>query len=301
MLTAAFIAAVRRQGQMTADVTDADILAAADIEVAARLIPLVRLVRQEYFVAEAVVTSYGGRLALPPRSIAGTVRHVQLLTGAYAQTLPLMQLEDDSGPNASGAPYGWYFDGASVVLLPRGTDATCRVRYYLRPSAMALNTNTTFFQQITVAAQDGAGGYSLTTNPAVGLATVVDVVSAASSHAVVAEGLAGSGSTTQLVPAANVLGPIAAFDYMALAGFTPFVPVPEELTAALIHQVAGTLLRALAFDAESSQQLALAEKALEEGRAILAPRSEGNPRRLVGGIRRSIGQGWGGGWNGGSR
>lgn len=300
MLTTAFVAAVRRQGQFTADLTDADILAAADIEVQGRLIPLVRLVRQEYLVAEAVVTSYGGRLALPPRSIAGTVRQVQLLSGNAALTLPLMSLESDSGSPSSGQPFGWYFDGASVVLLPRGTEGTCRVRYYLRPSSMQLNTNTTFFQQVTVAAQDGAGGYVLTTNPGVGISTVVDVVSGASSHAVVATDLTGSGSTTQLVPATNVTGPIAAFDYVALAGYTPFVPVPEELAAALIHQTAGTLLRALAFDAEASQQLLLAEKALDEGRKLLAPRSEGNPRRLVGGIRWSLGQGWGsGGWGGG--
>lgn len=299
MLTSAFVTAVRRQGQFTTDLTDADILAAGDLEIQGRLIPLVRLTHQEYLVAEAVVTSYGGRLALPARSVAGTVRQVQLLTGTSATNLPQMPLESDVGTPQGGTPFGWYFDGSSVVLLPRGSAATCRVRYFLRPSAMGLNTNIILFQQISTAPQDGAGGYVLTTSSAVGGATIIDVVSAAAAHAVVAENVFGSGGTSQAVVAANVLGPIAAGDYVALTGVTPFVPVPEELTAALIHQVAGTLLRALAFDTEASQQLLLAEKALDEGQKLLAPRSEGNPRRLVGGIRRALGMGeWSrrGGW-----
>ena len=301
MLTTAFVAAVRRQGQFTADLTDADILAAADIEVQGRLIPLVRLVRQEYLVAEAVVTSYGGRLALPSRSVAGTVRQVQLLSGNAALTLPLMPLESDSGAPSSGQPFGWYFDGASVVLLPRGTEGTCRVRYYLRPSAMVLDTTVASTARLSVVAQDGSGGYTATAASATPApSTLIDVVSAGPAHAVCAIDRPGTGTTSLTLPASSVLSPVAVGDYWAVAGQTPFVPVPEELTAALIHQTAGTLLRALAFDAEASQQLLLAEKALDEGRKLLAPRSEGNPRRLVGGIRWSLGQGWGsGGWGGG--
>ena len=37
---------------------------------------------------------------------------------------------------------------------------------------------------------------------------------------------------------------------------------------------------------------ALADKAMAQGAELLAPRSEGNPRRLVGGIRRGLAMRW---------
>lgn len=290
MLVSAFITAVRRQGKITDDTTAAEILATGDLEIQGRLIPLLRLTHQEYFVQETQVASYNGRVQLPTRSILGAVRHVQLMNGGRALPLPQAALEDDTLGPASGLPESWYFDGGSVVLLPRGTDATVRLRYYLRPSAMVVETDTASVAAITVATES-AGGYALTLANAAP-AGLIDVVSNASSHELDAIDVTSAASTSQTITATQLLSPIQVGGYVVKAGFSPVVPVPEEMSAALVHQTAYVVLRSLGYDTEAASQKALAEEALGNARTILAPRSEGNPKRMRGGIRRALGA-WG--------
>lgn len=291
MLVSAFITAVRRQGKITTDTTDAEILATGDLEIQGRLIPLLRLTHQEYFVQETQADSYNGRVQLPARSIMGAVRHVQLLNGG--RTLPLTQaaLEDDILGVSAGLPEAWYFDGGSIVLLPRGTDATVRLRYYLRPSTMVVETDTASVAAITVATQ-ASGGYTLTLANASPSTGFIDVISNSGSHELDAIDVATSNSTTQTITSAQLLSPIRAGGYVVKAGFSPVVPVPEEMASGLVHQTAYVILRSLGYDNEAASQKTLAEEAMGNARTILAPRSEGNPKRMRGGIRRALGS-WG--------
>ena len=81
-------------------------------------------------------------------------------------------------------------------------------------------------------------------------------------------------------------------DYVAPNGQTPFVPLPEELTTALVHRTGGTVLRALGYLNESAAALELAGEAEAKARVLLAPRSEGNSRFLTGSIASSLGRRW---------
>jgi hypothetical protein len=288
MLVSEFVAAVRRQGQIPADFTDAMILAAGDMEIQGRLVPLIRQSHNEYFVSEVQATSYNGRVALPPRSIAGTVRHVQLMTGGVTQRLPMVALEDDKLGQSGSLPTGWYFDGGAIILLPRGCDATVRLRYYLRPSKMAVETDATKFLVISTATQSSGGYNVVTVSNSSTLGALVDVVNIGAAHEFDAIDVASVAATTTPISSTLTLNQIIAGSYLCKAGYTPFVPLPEELFAALVHQVSMALLRALGYDAEASAQSQLAEKSLEEGRTLLAPRSEGNPKRIRGGTRRSL-------------
>lgn len=288
MLASELVAAVRRQGQIPADITDASILLAADMEIAGKLVPMIRQTHAEYFVSEVQVQSYNGRVALPPRSIAGTVRHVQLMTGGVTQRLPMVALEDDKLGQSGSLPTGWYFDGGAVILLPRGCDATCRIRYYLRPSKLVLESDATKSLVLATATQS-SGGYSVTTaaNSST-LGTLADVISVGASHELDAIDVPTVASLTTTISSALTLNPIIAGSYLCKAGYSPFVPIPEELSAALTHQVACVLLRALGYDAEAGAQKAFASEALADGRSLLVPRSEGNPKRPRGGIRRAL-------------
>lgn len=292
MLVSAFITSVRRQGKITTDSTDVEILSTGDLEIQGRLIPLLRMSHQEYFVTEAQVSSYNGRVALPRRSILGAVRHVQLLAGGRAIRLPQVALEDDSLGTSGSLPQSWYFDGGSVVLLPRGSDGTVRLRYYLRPSAMVNETDATRVAIVNAATQLN-GGYTLTLANASPVAGLVDVISGAGSHELDAIDVATSGTTTQIIASTDLLSPIQTGSYVVAAGFSPIVPLPEEMAASLVHQVAYVILRSLGYDQEAISQKTLAEESLSQARAILAPRSEGNPKTLRGGIRRALGV-WGG-------
>ena len=293
MLASELVTAVRRQGKIPADLLDADILAMSDLEIQGAFIPLVRSTHQEYFVTETLLTSYNGRVSLPPRCIAATIRHVQSVFGGVTYRLPQLNLEDDLLGVSVANPQGWYFDGAGLVLLPRGTNGQVRVRYFLRPSKLAVETDATKFRAITTATQLN-GGWFLNLSGAAPAGTI-DVVSAAPAHEFVAIDVTSSGGTTQTVAASESLGGFAgtvAVGYVCAAGYTPFIQIPEELCSALVHRVAAVILRSLGYDGEATVQGALADKAMAQGAELLAPRSEGNPRRLVGGIRRGLAMRW---------
>jgi len=277
---------VRRQGSMTADYADADILAAGDMEIQGRLVPLIRQVHSEYFVTEQNADAYNGRVALPPRSIAGTVRHVQLIVGGVTRTLPMVALEDDYLGVGGSLPMGWYFDGGGIVLLPRGASGTVRIRFYMRPSKMVLESDTSKVWPITVATQSG-GGYALTVTGTLPSAKV-DIINPGASHELDAFDVLAAGTSNLTVTQAAMLNQVAVGGYVVAAGYSPFVPLPEELSAALVHQTAHVLLRALGYDSEAGAQARLADAALTEGKGLLVPRSEGNPKRMRGGIRRSL-------------
>lgn len=292
MLVSEFITAVRRQGKITTDTTDAEILATGDMEIQGRLIPLLRLSHQEYFVAEIQASSSNGRIALPARSILGAVRHVQLTVGGQTQRLPQVPLEDDYLGVSAGLPSSWYFDGGNIVLLPRGTDGTVRLRYYLRPSKMVVETDTGSVVRIT-GVTTGSSATSLTLDNGSPNPTgfdFADVVSNRPSHNLCVLDTTSDGTNPLSVPNSLIIAPIFVGDWLPLAGFTPVVPVPEELFSTLVHQTAYVLLRALGYDDEAGAQKVLATEALNDARALLAPRSEGNPRRMTGGIRRALGK-----------
>lgn len=290
MLASEFVAAVRAQGKIPADVTDASILLFGDREVAGRMVPLLRSVRQEYLVAEMQASSYNGRVALPHRSVVGGVRHVQLLVGDQAAHLPRVEPEDDVATGGSN-PSGWYVDGGSIVLVPRGSSGTLRMRYFLRPSKLVLESNATYCRSITSAAQ-ASGGWTLTLSGAAPSGSTFDVVSSGPAHELVAIDLASSTS----IPQASCLSTFsvtASPGYVTQPGFTPYVPLPEELASACVHFVAGVILRSLGYDSEAQAQLGVAEGELELAKTMLAPRSEGNVKRLRGGVLQALSWGWG--------
>lgn len=293
MLTSEFITAVRRQGKITSDTTDAEILATGDMEIQGSLVPLLRLSHQEYFVAETQVASVNGRVRLPTRSIMGAVRHVQLISGSIAQRLPQVTLESDYLGSGSSTPDSWYFDGGSIVLLPRGTDATVRLRYFVRPSKMIAETTTAKVTTITALATSGANTV-LTLAGASTNDVNFDVVGSNGSHAVLVADYRSTNGTPEPVLTSSILSPIAVGDYVVSAGYSPVVPLPEELFAALVHQVAYVILRSLGYDNEAQAQQSLAQASLQQAQAILAPRSEGNPRKMRGGINKALGRFWGG-------
>jgi len=292
MLASEFVAAVRAQGKIPADVTDASILLFGDREVAGRLVPLLRSTRQEYLVAEATAASYGGRVAVPHRAVVGGVRHVQLVDGSQFRHLPRMEPEDDALTGAAGSyATGWYFDGGSIILIPRGASGTCRVRYFMRPSRLVLETDTSSVRSITSAVQ-ASGGWTLTLSGAAPSGSTFDVVSAGPSHELVGIDLASSTS----IPEASCLSVFATTalpGYVTKPGFTPYVPLPEELASAAVHFVAGVILRSLGYDAEAGAQLSLGEAALELAKTMLSPRAEGNVKRLRGGVLQALSWGWG--------
>lgn len=293
-LTSEFVAAVRRQGSIPSTMTAADIMAAGDEEIQARFVALLESVRQNYMVREIIATpDVRGKVPLPPRASGAAVRSVQLQVDNTWRSLPQRQMEDwDS--QSTGYPDGYYIDAGSIVLLPTGTSGTLRIRYCARPSKMADENDATKSKAIT-SVTPGAVTTTLVCGGYVG-STLIDIVAGGPAHQLKAISTTLTASTS--VPTADLLEGLVAgsstaqqFDAVCYPGFTPYVPLPEELFSALVHATAANVLLAQGYLEESSAQESKAQQCIEMARPMLLPRNEGNPQRVTGGLRRALGGG----------
>lgn len=294
MLASAFVAAVRRQGILPANFTSADILAMGDAEIASIFVPLLERMRQNYFVREATITADArNKFAIPQRAIAGGFRSVQLALGNGWVPVPQIDPTEADYVTAGPWPTGYVLDGGSIKLYPTGTTGTLRVQYAARPSAMVDETDSTKTKAIT-SVTPGPSTTTIICGGYVG-STIIDIVSGGPTHHLKAINATLTAST--LVNTSELLDGIVAgtipgsFDCVCFPGYTPFVPLPEELSAALVHRTAGVILRSLGYDEEAQQQLAVAGECIDACVPMLMPRNEGNPKTVRGGLRSAIGRG----------
>jgi hypothetical protein len=296
VLTNELASAVRRQGAIVSSVPDTDILAAADVELKGIVWPYLRNVNSDFGVREALLTPVNGRAALPRRAVGAALRHVQIVISGQYQALPQMTLEQDAGPLVSGFPGGFYVDAGAIVLIPRGTSAPLRVRYWPRPGTLFNSTDVTVSQRIiTVVVGPTTTHLAVTTGPAVG-GTLIDVISNASHHALLAiDSVKAFDGTGFIVPNADLFETPQVGDWVTTASNSPVVPVPEELFSPLVYLTAASLQRALGYTAEADNNQAEGMQRMQNCREALAPRIQGNPPRLVGGTFAGMGRGWGGG------
>lgn len=303
MLTDVFAAAVRRQGVIPQSYAVADILAAGDDEIRAVFLPILERVRQDHLVRTATITADAlGRYQLPKRAVTGGLRSVQLQINNLWVSLPQRQMEEVDFLT-SGQPAAYFLDAGSIILLPSGTSGTLRVRYAARPSAMVTLTGgspaAASISTVTVGSTTTA--ITCTANGITG--TAVDIIGNGPTHplkaieAVIQSGTITTGGPVTLLnsdlfeaPTNSAVSYVAtnAPDFICQAGVTPVVPLPEELTGALIHRTTGSILRALGYLEESAAQFRQAEEAIAGVSLMLTPRNPGNPQTVRGGIRRAL-------------
>jgi hypothetical protein len=284
VLTTDFIAEVRRHGSISAGYADADILKDGDAEIRARFIPLLESLRQNFFVRTLTASPDAlGRVPLPERAVGAALRSVQLsLGGASWVSIPNRALED-ADFQSGGQPCAYFLDAGSICLLPSGSSGSLRIRYAARPGRMCLDTDASLAAPLT-AVTTGASSTTFTSVFS-GSTTSVDFVAFGPAHQQKAMGVLAGGGTTLNTGLQEAL---AIGDYICGYDRTPFVPLPEELSAALVHRAAGVILRSQGYDEEASAQLTLAEDAIRSAKPMLIPRNEGNPQRVTGGIRKAL-------------
>lgn len=279
-LTSRFVSAVRRQGSIPSTYLASDILEAGDGEIQAVFIPLLESVRQNFFVREMTgAVDERGRIPLPTRAISAALRNVQLQVGNSWVPLPNRALEE-ADSLSGGQPAAYYLDAGSVALLPTGSSGTLRIRYTSRPGRMVLDTDGA-----TSGVISGVTPGPTTTAIAtayVGTPTV-DIISSGPAHQQKAIDVVSAA-----VPNTSLTEMPIAGDYVCAPDTSPFVPLPEELFAALVHRTTGIILRAQAYDEEASIQLSIADEAIKATLPMLLPRNEGNPQRFKGGMRRAL-------------
>ena len=297
MLTSELVSAVRRQGAIPASVADSDVLDAADVELKGIVWPYLRQVNSDFGVRQALLTPVNGRAVLPRRAVGVVLRHVQVLIGGEYSALSQMTLEQDDGAVVAGRPAGFYVDAGAIVLIPRGSSAPLRVRYWPRPGKLVLETD-----EAKAAVISAVGPYSSTQTAVYIDGTLdpsppsIDIISNASHHALLAidEAATWDDPNTCFVTTSGFFDTPQRGDWLCVAGTSPVVPVPEELFSPLVYLTAASLQRALGYTAEADNNERAAERRMESCRDALAPRIQGNPPRLVGGTYAGLGRGFGG-------
>lgn len=308
MLASEFLTQVRNLGMLpsasTQALDDVSILRHADMEVQTRILPMLRRLNEEYLVASVDLTAVNGRVELPLRAAGAAVRHVQLvMTGGGLRPLPRLMPERTYGyPTVTTYAQGYYFDGGGLVLQPDGASGTVRLRYYMRPGALrTLQTLPTSY----IGTDPGGLIASVTADtPSVGRTTFVisqftsgvpagsvDFVSQGPAHDAtnVSVAITGVSATQFHVATSDLTRAVRVGDYAYPAGYTPVVPVPEELSGVLVGLTVARALMACGYQSEAAQQLGDAEKSMLDDEQLLRPRSEGNPKVLTGGILAGLG------------
>jgi hypothetical protein len=294
MLASEFLAHVYRLGALPVSraqgQTEVDILESADMEIQSTLLPLLRSVNAEYLVRTLDVAAVGGRVMLPGRAAGAAVRLVQLvMPGGGLRNLPQMGPENATGyPVTGGQPFGFYFDGGGIVLLPDGASGTLRVRYHAAPSKLTADTPAPIITVnldtptagITQVRADGSAASALLTG-------TLDIVSAGPAHELIGIDVPfsrGAPSAWIELDSTDLLGQVSVGDYVCVAGESPVLQIPESLSSPLIALTVARMLRQGGYSSESAQHLDAGMNALKGVAALLHPRSDGNPKRLKGGV-----------------
>jgi len=285
---------------------DADILRAADDEMRGVLLPELVRVREEFYERRLDTTiaanAYGMRV--PDRAVASALRTVEWLPTSGAAPLKLERLEPEraqwyqSQANPTGNPWAFYMQGSRVMLVPVPQQAgTLRVRFMQRPGRLQLAS--TCRQITTVAVGATTTVLTWTSGGTLGATPTVDVIKGTPSFETIGSGIVATGNATTVTVAntsfidgdAPEVG-----DWVAPQDTSPVVQLPVELQPCVFQSATARLLKNLGRVQESQDAYSVAKDMLQQALLILAPRTAGNPQRIVGGWYWGRGGGyWGGG------
>lgn len=309
-LASALIADVRRRGMMpssassSAGYADSDVLAHANHEMSSFMVPLVMSLNEEFFCVSSDVATVSGQSAyrLPARNIGGKLRDVQLLYGAQLLSLARIEPEELSrySTTAAGVPSAFWLDAGAINLIPTpSAGMTLRLRYFARPGALTV-TAADFTQISSIASSStsaltlnipAASGAGLTSN------NYADIISSQSPYEpLLLSGLIASNSGTQI--ALSSLTSAQLYNYSAISNFqtggagrgayvakegeSPIVQLPDELHSLFSWRTLCGMLRQMGSHERLQACEAEAERLERVALRLLAPRVDGEPKKMMG-------------------
>lgn len=282
-LTSDLIASVRRRsfaptGQST--FTTADILAMADEEIQARLIPHLVSFREEYLVTftDQTIVSGTNAYAIPSRAIGMALREVKIVdsSGGYSD-IPQLATEALAS-DGSGNPSAFYLRENSIVLWPRPNVSGLTLRtWYLRRHNLLIETSS-------AALVSGVSGNTVTVGsvPA-GWSTsdTFDVIKGSGGYEILSMDQAVTAVTSStldftVAPGSNV----GAGAYIAKAGYTPVISLPPEYQPILAQAVTVRMLRSMRMAGADDEERIL-EKMLDSVVTLVSPRVIGEQTKIM--------------------
>lgn len=303
--TTELLADVRRSGMLPdsapSGVSDTDILAHANKELQARLLPLVMSVREEFYVQPYSTPLVGNQQGyrVPSRGIGNKLRDVllQLNDGSLQN---LARIAPETYPEmmtTAPAVYPWafYMESDSVMLVPTPSTtgaAALVLKYLLRPSWLVPVSATATPTVTTVQANTPSSGLTRINHSAtgtdLGTSTRLDVVMARPGFRTLMVGVVpvSSGVGYVVVNATDLPSDFStannAGDYLSAAETTPVVQLPPELHNLLYQRTLCRVLQSIG-DLEALQAAeANAAQMEKDAVGIIANRVEGEPKKVVG-------------------
>lgn len=283
--TTELLSDIRERGSIpSADLrfTDAKLLAAATKELREGCIPLLHQAKAEHLVTDYSVSVASGTAAyrLPPKSIGGGgVRDVVWEYGGQKVSLRQVPVEEvpDYG-TATGTPFGYYFRGYTVVLLPTpNVVGTLHMPYYARPNELVATSSAA-----TVTGSEAGGAWLLSSVTPLGLTEGVagtaslDILRATPAFETLYSGTSVTISASGYINVDQVptTAGVALGDYVCLAGKSPVVQLPVEMLGLLAARTARRALKAAGDGRWKDYDADVAELEFAV-RAWLSPRNDG--------------------------
>lgn len=317
-LSTDLIAQVRRTAFMpsvseaSGGYSDADIMFQADEVLSAEIVPMVITMREEWYVKtldisiQANVDSY----RLPNRNIGGRVRDVQLIRGSIPYNLaryePETYLNFVNGMNP-GLPTGFIMQNNALVLVPspQSSTDTLRIKYFFRPNTLCAPTSAASASQFFSITPSGGSNQLIQTTGLHGLSigSVIDMVRNTPNFELVfysATVIAVPSTTTFTVATSSLPADLVAgtnYDsyvgsWISLAGTTPVLQAPVELQRYWAELTACKVMEAHGDAANAQLSMKRADRYRKGMMDLLAPRTEGEPRKLLGGMLFNRGFTW---------
>lgn len=314
------IADVRRRGMLpsssssSAGFADSDILAHANHEMSSFMVPLVMSLNEEFFCVSIDIATSSGQSAyrIPNRNIGGKLRDVQLLFGAQLLSVARLEPEEISRytVTASGVPSAFYLDAGAINLLPTPSSGlTLRLRYFARPGALTVTT-ADFTQISTIASSSSTSVvFNIAAASGAGLTngSYADVISSQSPYEpLLLGGLITANSGTQIT-----LGSLTSaqlYNYSAISNFqtggggrgayickeseSAIVQLPDELHSLLSWRTLAGVLRQLGYAERLKMCEAECDRLERVALRLLAPRVDGEPKKLMGPMLNAYGNYW---------
>lgn len=273
--------------------TNTEILAIADEVILGDMWPKIIGSAGDYYVSATQHTLESGysRYRLPARMF-GPIRDVLLVDGDEEYSIPLIDLEDLGRLSELAAPADRFFhflDGDYVGLYPTpdsGDESMyLRIRYYRAPSNLVLSASSTTVNAIDV--DSSATTFTIVANPLSWTAgSSIDVIGQGNAHQVLGESMTVSGVSTLTVtissPTTLAGTGIQSGDYVANAGYTPIVQVPDFMVPQLITLVAAECLEASGDRDSANRLFARAQQLDATNKHITRPRTVAEPAIVMG-------------------
>jgi hypothetical protein len=265
--------------------TDSKILKLADQVTLSRILPDVKRHRGAWLSFDsdnALIAT--GRYRIPPRAVMGGLIDVKLISGSSSEQEEDVEIIEEKDVRNRTLSIGWkkaaFLKGNSVYTLPQSISGYTylRLTYMLRPSRLVTVAEAA---EIT-AINTGTNTVTCTSVPTSFSGETIDIVRALPQAEVLALDqspiiVTGTSGTLQF---SSLPTDLEVGDYCTIAGESPIVLLPRELSAILAQETANLCLQLL-HDTTGKRGQEL-EKELREGASILlTPRVENGPKRLV--------------------